>query len=226
MMIARVLIGLLGLVAGSAAMAVTVWAQAIETAAAKKEGRVVVYGSVVPQAMEELHKTFEKKYDIKVDYWRGSSTAVAERALSEWRAGRPGFDVVESSWDVMVLMKKEGLFARYIPPSSEKFPEQFKEKDALITPWRLLPVSILYNTELVKAGEAPKNLDDLLNPKWKGKISIPDPSRHTTTAKLFWNLEKLMGAKWREYVRGLAKQQPLLVESLAPVTPAIIKGEV
>jgi iron(III) transport system substrate-binding protein len=135
--------------------------QVIDVTAAKKEGRVIVYGSVVPQAMEELHKGFEKKYDIKVEYWRGSSTAVAERAQTEWRAGRPAFDVVESSWDVMILMRKEGLFARYVPPSSEKFPEQFKEKDALITPWRLLPISILFNTELVKAGEAPKNLADL-----------------------------------------------------------------
>jgi iron(III) transport system substrate-binding protein len=201
-------------------------AQAVDVAAAKKEGRVVVYGSVVPQAMEELHKNFEKKYDIKVDYWRGSSTAVAERAQSEWRAGRPAFDVVESSWDVMILMKKEGIFARYIPPSSEKFSEQFKEQDALITPWRILPISILYNTELVKAAEAPKSLEELLNPKWKGKIGMPDPSRHTTTAKFFWNLEKFMGAKWREFAKNLAKQQPLLVESLAPVTPAIIKGEV
>jgi iron(III) transport system substrate-binding protein len=200
-------------------------AQSVDVAAAKKEGRVVVYGTVVPQAMEELHKNFEKKYDIKVDYWRGSSTAVAERAQSEWRAGRPAFDVVESSWDVMLLMKKEGIFARYVPPSSEKFSEQFKEKDALITPWRILPISILYNTDLVKAAEAPKSLEELLNPKWKGKISMPDPSRHTTTAKFFWNLEKFMGAKWREFAKGLAKQQPLLVESLAPVTPAIIKGE-
>ena len=200
-------------------------AQTVDVVAAKKEGRVVVYGSVVPQAMEELHKNFEKKYDIKVDYWRGSSTAVAERAQSEWRAGRPAFDVVESSWDVMLLMKKEGIFARYVPPSSEKFSEQFKEKDALITPWRILPISILYNTELVKAAEAPKSLEELLNPKWKGKISMPDPSRHTTTAKFFWNLEKFMGAKWRDYAKNLAKQQPLLVESLAPVTPAIIKGE-
>ncbi|MBM4299141.1 MAG: extracellular solute-binding protein, partial [Deltaproteobacteria bacterium] len=172
-------------------------AQAVDVAAAKKEGRVVVYGSVVPQAMAELHKAFEKKYDIKVDYWRGSSTAVAERASSEWRAGRPAFDVVESSWDVMLLMKKEGLFAPYVPPSSEKFSEQFKEKDALITPWRILPISILYNTDLVKAAEAPKSLEELLQPKWKGKISMPDPSRHTTTAKFFWNLEKFMGAKWR-----------------------------
>ena len=200
-------------------------AQTVDVAAAKKEGRVVVYGSVVPQAIEELHKNFEKRYDIKVDYWRGSSTAVAERAQSEWRAGRPAFDVVESSWDVMLLMKKEGIFTRYIPPSSEKFSEQFKEKDALITPWRILPISILYNTELVKAAEAPKSLEELLDPKWKGKISMPDPSRHTTTAKFFWNLEKFMGAKWREFAKNLAKQQPLLVESLAPVTPAIIKGE-
>src|SRR5215510_1926718 len=169
--------------------------QAVDVAAAKKEGKVIVYGSVVPQAMEELHKGFEKRYDIKVEYWRGSSTAVAERAQTELRAGRPGFDVVESSWDVMLLMKKEGLFARYVPPSSERFPEQFKEKDALITPWRLLPISILFNTELVKASETPKNLDELLDPKWKGKISIPDPSRHTTTAKFSLEPGKIHGSK-------------------------------
>lgn len=206
-------------------VAASVQAQSVDVAAAKKDGKVVVYGSVVPQAMEELHKSFEKKYDIKVDYWRGSSTSVAERAQTEWRAGRASFDVVESSWDVMVLLKQEGIFGRYIPPSSERFPEQFKEKDALITPWRILPISILYNTDSVKSGEVPKSLDDLLSPKWKGKISMPDPSRHTTTAKFLWNLEKLMGARWRDYVKRLAAQQPLLVESLAPVTPAIIKGE-
>ena len=125
----------------------------------------------------------------------------------------------------MALMKKEGIFTPYVPPSSQSFADQFKEKDALITPWRILPISILYNTELVKAADAPKSLEDLLSSKWKGKISMPDPSRHTTTAKFLWNLEKLMGPKWREYVKALAKQQPLLLESLAPVTPAIIKGE-
>jgi iron(III) transport system substrate-binding protein len=124
-------------------------------------------------------------------------------------------------------MKGEGLFTKYIPPSSEKFPAKFKEKDALITPWRVLPISILYNTELVKPNDVPKTLDDLLNPKWTGKISIPDPTRHTTTAQFLWNLHRqdFKGDKWLDYVKGLAKQKPLLVESLAPVTPAIIKGE-
>lgn len=200
-------------------------AQTTNVEAAKKEGKVIVYGSVVPQAMEGLNKAFEKKYAIPVEYWRGDSTKVSERALTEWRAGKPGFDVIEANRGVQLIMKSEGLFSKFIPPSAEKFPAQYKEKDALITPWRVLPISILYNTEMVKPADLPKTFDDLLNPKWSGKIAIPDPTRHTTTAQFFWNLQKFRGDKWLDYVKALAKQKPILVESLAPVTPTIIKGE-
>lgn len=200
-------------------------AQSPNIEAAKKEGKVVVYGSVVPQAMAGLNKGFENKYGIRVEYWRGDSTKVMDRALTEWRAGRPGFDVVEANRGVQLIMRKEGLFAKFISPSSEKFPDQFKEKDGLITPWRVLPISILYNTELVKSGELPKSLDDLLQAKWKKKISMPDPSRHTTTAQFLWNLKLLKGDKWLDFVKALAKQEPHLVESLAPVANVIIKGE-
>jgi ABC-type Fe3+ transport system substrate-binding protein len=203
----------------------TLFAQAVNIDAAKKEGRVVVYGSVVPQAMDDLHKGFEAKYGIKVEYWRGDSTKVSERALTEWRAGKPAFDVVEANRGVQLIMKSEGLFAKYIPPSSEKFPANVKEKDALITPWRVLPISILYNTELVRSADIPKTFDDLLNPKWTGKIALPDPTRHTTTAQFLANLEQFKKDKWLDYVRALAKQKPVLVESLAPVTTTIIKGE-
>jgi ABC-type Fe3+ transport system substrate-binding protein len=210
--------------AGMAA-AENLFGQAGNVDAAKKEGKVVVYGSVVPQAMDGLHQAFKKKYGIDVEYWRGSSTQVSERALTEWRAGRPGFDIAEGNRGVQLIMKNEGLFQKFVPPASEKFPAQYKEKDGLITPWRVLPISILYNTELVKSADLPKTLDDLLNPKWTGKISIPDPTRHTTTAQFLWNLQKFKGDKWLDYVKALAKQKPILVESLAPVTPTIIKGE-
>jgi iron(III) transport system substrate-binding protein len=210
--------------AGMAA-AENLFGQAGNVDAARKEGKVVVYGSVVPQAMDGLHQAFKKKYGIDVEYWRGSSTQVSERALTEWRAGRPGFDIAEGNRGVQLIMKNEGLFQKFVPPASEKFPAQYKEKDGLITPWRVLPISILYNTELVKSADLPKTLDDLLNPKWTGKISIPDPTRHTTTAQFLWNLQKFKGDKWLDYVKALAKQKPILVESLAPVTPTIIKGE-
>ena len=204
---------------------VSALAQAVNVEAAKKEGKVVVYGSVVPQAMEGLNKGFEKKYGITVEYWRGDSTKVMDRALTESRAGRPGYDVVEGNRGVQLIMRQEGLFTKFVAPSSEKFPGHFREKDGLITPWRVLPISILYNTELVKPGDVPKTLDELLNPKWKNMISMPDPSRHTTTAQFLWNLQKFKGDKWLDYVKALAKQGPHLVESLAPVANVIIKGE-
>jgi iron(III) transport system substrate-binding protein len=203
----------------------TAFAQQANVEAAKGDGKVVVYGSVVPQAMEGLHQAFKKKYGIDVEYWRGDSTKVSERALTEWRAGRPGFDVVEGNRGVQLIMRAEGLFTKYIPPSSEKFPAKMKEKDALITPWRVLPISILYNTDMVKAVDLPKTFDDLLDPKWTGKISIPDPTRHTTTAQFLWNLRQFKGDKWLDYVKALARQKPILVESLAPVTTTVIKGE-
>ena len=202
-----------------------IFAQAGNPDAAKKEAKVVVYGSVPPQSMEGLHQAFKKKYGVEVEYWRGSSTQVSERALTEWRAGKPAFDIAEGNRGVQLIMKDEGLFQKFIPPASQKFPDRFKEKDGLITPWRVLPISMLYNTEMVKSGELPKTFDDLLNPKWTGKISIPDPTRHTTTAQFVWNLRKFKGDKWLDYVKALAKQKPVLVESLAPVTTTIIKGE-
>ncbi|MGB7951539.1 MAG: extracellular solute-binding protein [Candidatus Binatia bacterium] len=201
------------------------FAQPVNVAAAKQEGKVIVYGAQVPQAMKPLHAGFEKKYGVTVEYWRGSSTKVSERALTEWRAGKPGFDVVEGNRGVQLIMRDDGLFQKFVPPSSEKFPAQFKEKDGMITPWRVLPISILYNTEMVKSGDVPKSFDELLNPKWTDKITMPDPTRHTTTAQFLWNLSKFKGDKWLDFVRALAKQKPLLVESLAPVTTTIIKGE-
>jgi len=200
-------------------------AQSPEIEAAKKEGSVVVYGTVVPQSMQ-INAGFEKKYGIRVEYWRADSTNIMDRALTEWRAGRPGFDVIEGSRAPQMIMKKEELFTSYVPPSSEKFPERFKEKDGLMTAWRALPISILYNTELVKPGEAPKKWEDLLDTKWRGYIGMPDPSQHSTTAAFLWSLRKLMGDKRLDFAKGLAKQNPRMVGALAPVTDQIIRGEV
>ena len=200
-------------------------AQPVNVEAAKKEGKVVVYGLVPPQSMDKINKPFEKKYGIRVEYWRAAPNKVMDRALTEWRAGRPGLDVVEGTRAVALIMKKEGLFTKYIPPSSEKLADQFKEKDGLMTPWRAVPIGILYNTELVKGADIPKGLQDLLDPKWKKKLSMSDPTQHTSSAGFLQNLEKIMGPKWLEFVRALAKQGPHLVESFAPVSNVIIRGE-
>jgi iron(III) transport system substrate-binding protein len=207
------------------AWSMPLFAQTIDIDAARKEGRVVVYAAVPPQTMKVINDPFEKKYGIRVEYWRASTTGILERALNEWRVGQAGADVIEGNKGPQLILKTEGVFDKFMPPSAAKFPRQFIEADGILTPWRFNPISILYNTELIKKEELPKTLGDLLLPRWKGKITIPDPSRHTTTAQFLADLDRYDGIKWREFAKGLAQQQPLLVESFAPIVNTVIKGE-
>lgn len=200
-------------------------AQQVNVDAAKKEGRIVLYGTVPAISMDVFNKGFERKYGIRVDYWRASSTKIMDRTLAEWRVGRPGFDLIEGTQATQLILKHEGFYTRYVPSGSERFPEQFKDKEGIMTPWRILTIGVLYNTDLVKTADAPKNLDQLLDPRWKNKITIPDPSRHTTTAEFLKNLHKLKGEKWLDFVKALARQKPHLVESFAPVPDVLIRGE-
>ena len=203
----------------------SLWAQPVNIDAAKKEGKLTIYGTIVPQVMTLIQKGFEAQYGVKVEYWRGDATKVIDRVLTEWRAGKPGFDVVIGARGPLALAKPEGVFAKYSPPAAANFPAKFKDKDGQFTAMRVTPVGVLYNTELVKAADAPKTFDDLLDARWQGKISMPDPSRHASTAQFLWNMEQLKGDKWMDFVRGLAKQKPHLVESYSSVPNAIVRGE-
>jgi iron(III) transport system substrate-binding protein len=203
----------------------TLSAQPVDIDAAKKEGKVVIYGTIVPQVMTLIEKGFEAKYGIKTEYWRGDATKVIDRVLTEWRAGKPSFDVVIGARGPLALAKPEGVFAKYSPAAAANFPAKFKDKDGQLTAMRVTPVGILYNTELVKSADVPKSFDDLLGQKWQSKISMPDPSRHASTAQFLWNMEQIKGEKWMEFARGLAKQRPHLVESYSSVPNAIVRGE-
>jgi iron(III) transport system substrate-binding protein len=206
-------------------LGVNSWAQQINLDAAKKEGKVVIYGTIVPQVMTIIEKGFEAKYGIKTEYWRGDATKVIDRVLTEWRAGKPGFDLVIGARGPLSLGKSEGVYAKYSPAAAANFPAKFKDKDGQLTAMRVTPVGILYNTEQVKSADIPKTLDDLLDGKWQGKISMPDPSRHASTAQYLWNLEQVKGEKWMDFAKGLAKQRPLLLESYSTVPNAIVRGE-
>ena len=87
---------------------------------AKREGALTVYSSIPLATMTEITGAFEKKYGIKVEYWRASATAILERATNEWRVGQPGFDVIEGNKGPQVILKSEGVFEKFLPPSAAK----------------------------------------------------------------------------------------------------------
>lgn len=206
-------------------LAAPIRAQETNVEAAKKEGKVVIYGTIIPQVMGLIEKGFAAKYGIKTEYWRADATKVIDRVLTEWRAGKPGFDLVIGARGPLALAKSDGVYAKFNPANTAKFPAKFKDKDGQLVAWRITPVGILYNTELVKPNDVPRSLDDLLDAKWQGKISMPDPSRHASTAQYLWNLQQVKGEKWMDYVKALAKQKPMLVESYSTVPNTVVRGE-
>ena len=194
--------------------------------AAKKEGgKAVAYGSLETETYEPVAKAFEKKTGLKVEYWRGSATKVMDRALSEYRAGRPIFDLIITNRNPMDLMKDAGIFIRYESASWKAFTPDVI--DAFFGPaYRYNVFGMLYNTKLIKPVDAPKSFEDLLKPQYKGKIVVSDPTQHTTFVQWLANLHKIMGKeKADKLIHGLAATKPLMVESFLPAARRATTGE-
>ena len=194
--------------------------------AAKKEGKVVVYGSIESTIMRAIEKAFTQKYGVDVEFFRASSNKTLDRVLTEARANRTMSDVVLTNHGPMLLMKRDHLFAKYVSPEAANFPDDLKDPDGMLSPiYRRVIVGVLYNTNLVKPDDVPKTFEELLTPKWKGKWVMPDPSRHFTTGVWVHNFDKLYGKNWMSMVRRVAADKPILVESFLPSVQRIISGE-
>jgi iron(III) transport system substrate-binding protein len=218
---------LFGLMMALIVTATLAWSQDAKLVdAVKKEGgKAVAYGSLETETLEPVKKAFEKKTGLKVEYWRASGTKVMDRALGEYRAGRPLYDVVITNRNPMVLMKDSGLFARYESASWKGFPPDVM--DEFFGPaYRYNVFGILYNTKLIKPADAPKSLEDILKAQYKGKVVISDPTQHSTIIEWFANLPKVIGKERADkFIRDLAATRPLMVESFLPAVRRAVTGE-
>ena len=126
----------------------------------------------------------------------------------------------------MQLIQKDGFLAKYDSPSARAFPKEFLDPNLGPT-YRNTIIGIVYNTGIIKPADAPKSLEDLVKPQYKGKVVVPDASQHTTTAQWMASLHKVMGSKERaeKFILDLAATKPLLVPSLTPAGERITTGE-
>lgn len=194
--------------------------------AAKKEGgKTVVYGSLENDTMDLISTAFKKKTGLDVDFWRDSANKVTDRVAAEFRAGKPQADVVLTTTSTLRLSQRDGLLAKYDSPSAKAFPKNVI--DANLGPaYRSTVIGVVYHTGIIKPAEAPKSLEDITKPQYKGKVVFPDPSQHTTTAQWLASLHKIMGnEKADKFIHDLAASKPLLVPSLTPAGERITTGE-
>lgn len=194
--------------------------------AAKKEGKAVIYGSLEGDTMDAIIHAFKKKFGLDAEYWRASATKVMDRAMTEFRAGKNGADAIVAADNVMRLMQKDGYFQKYDSPTNSDYPKDVLDPN-LGPRYRNVVVGVVYNKSALKPHEYPKTLDDLAKPQYKGKIVMPDPTQHTTTTQWLASLYKIMGKeKAGKFMRDLAANKPVWVESLLPAAERVASGEI
>ena len=194
--------------------------------AAKKEGgKVVIYGSPETPVVEAVIQAFRKRTGLDAQYWRASAMSVMNRSMMEYRAGKPLYDVLLNNSDPLLIMAQEGMIAKYESPTAKKYPRD--QIDAHLGPVsRYGIVGVLYNTGRVKPEDAPKSIEDLVNPKYKGMLVMADPRLHVTTIQWLSSLDKIMAPeKVDKFIRDLAAMKPTLVESMLPAAKRVSTGE-
>src|SRR5262245_12972551 len=139
---------------------------------AKKEGPLSIYTSATVEDMAVLIAAFEKKHGIKVNVYRASSENVVRRGVTEARAGRNEADIFETNGPDMESLYREQLFQEvYSPHLADLVPGAVAPHRQWVGA-RMNIYVVTYNTKLVRKEDLPKSFEDLLNPRWKGKLGI------------------------------------------------------
>lgn len=139
---------------------------------AKKEGALTFYTTLtINQAVRPLVAGFEKKYPfIKVSYSRDNPPEMLQKLTAEARAKNYVSDVFEST-GLEVPARKADINRPFWSPEAEAYPAERKSPQGYYVPTRYSYLGVCYNTDLVKANEVPHKFEDLLDPKWKGKMA-------------------------------------------------------
>ena len=141
-------------------------------AGAKKEGALTLYTTIAEKDLPAIVKPFEQKYGIKVNVWRAGTDKVLQRIVTESQAKKYDVDAVHFGAPEMEALAREKILAPVASPVH-------KDLQAGSVPahrqWAATILSVwvqAYNTTLVKKEELPRTYQDLLDPKWKGRLGI------------------------------------------------------
>jgi iron(III) transport system substrate-binding protein len=196
--------------------------QAVLEAGAKKEGSVQVYttGTQTQPIMDAFHAKYPY---VRVEVYRGDAPEVARRMIEEYKAGKYTADCPDLSTDGLHPLRDLGYIVPYFSPELAKIrPEAVEAKKHWANDFESY-VSLGYNTKLISEAEAPKTYDDLLDPKWKGKMGV-GASANTfanTTGAMFLD-------KGEDFVRKLGATQQVRIFDITGRAMAnlVISGEI
>lgn len=195
---------------------------------ARKEGTVVMYSAmIVNQVQRPIADAFRKKYPfIDIKYWRGDSNQIVTKLTAESQANNFVADVVEGS-GLSGGIGEASIAAPFYTPYMEILPAKDVAKDSTWVTTRYRYIALGYNTRLVKPDEVPRTYEDLLNPKWRGKMAWNAGTDASGALITITSLRAAWGEEKAEaYLAKLGQQKIAnLAQSNRAVVDRLIEGE-
>jgi iron(III) transport system substrate-binding protein len=190
---------------------------------AKREGELSLYTSSQADDVGAVAAAYERKYGVRVSVWRASSEKVLQRALAEARANRHAMDVAETNGPEMESMHREKILQRVISPHHADLiaPALLPHGEWVGT--RLNVFVQAYNTKAVRKEDLPRSWEDLLDPKWKGKLGIEQEDADWL-AGMLGELGEARGT--RVFKQIVAKNGMSVRKGHTLLTQLVVSGEV
>ena len=188
---------------------------------ARKEGVVNIYTSLNTRDSGPIVEAFEKKTGVRPLLWRAGSEKVVQRAVTETRAGRHAFDVLETNGPEMEAMYREKLLTPFSSPHFKDLPPAAFPKHRHWVADRFNFFVLAYNTNLVKPDEVPGSYADLVQPRFAGRIAV-EAADTDWFAALVKGMGEAQGLAW---FRKLAQNKPQVRSGHTLMAELLSSGE-
>ena len=188
---------------------------------AKSEGALVLYTAWGLDTVQALQKAFAQKYPfIRFDVQRSGSERLLNLTIAEHKQKLFRADVFGGSHLAMINHSRAGHLQKYISAEQRQFPKEYKDPDGYWTAFYMDTRVLAFNTRMLARQETPKSYEDLLLPKWKGKLALEDADYI-----LYGSLIEMMGReRGGAFLKRLA-QQDLVVRSGHPLLTQLLSAE-
>lgn len=188
-------------------------------AAAKKEGKVVYWSANDSEAVRGMAVDFQKSYPgIEIEHFEVQPGPAVQRLIAEAQAGQVNVDILDSPLSYLTPALERDLIEAYDWPSIGVKPEMTFYDNRCVDYYQL-DVSIAYNTNMVKDGEI-KSWDELLDPKWKGKVVLEARGIGLAILSDKWGDEKV-----DQFIDALKANDALIIKGGTPTAEALAGGQ-
>jgi iron(III) transport system substrate-binding protein len=198
------------------------WAQEDLIAQAKKEQELVIYGTAQAHQVQNYLKNFRKQYPfLQVKYSRATGETLTSKILAEASGGQLSADVVIINNYTQRIFMKKNMLTPHLAPAIKNFPQGLANPEGYWIGLYLVPYAIEYNTKMVAKNDVPKSYEDLLQPRWKGQMSLEKEEYLVTQA----HAQYLGKERALDFFRKLARQDLALVKGHSQQTVLLSAGE-